>query len=37
MISLDNSDKAILRELQADASISNLELSKKSDFPPLPA
>ena len=27
MISLDNSDKAILRELQADASISNLELS----------
>lgn len=26
---LDNYDKAILRELQADASISNLELSKK--------
>jgi Transcriptional regulators len=28
-ISLDNYDKAILRELQQDASISNLDLSKK--------
>ena len=34
MISLDNSDKAILRELQADASISNLELSKKIGLSP---
>ena len=28
-IMLDNTDKAILRELQEDASISNLDLSKK--------
>ncbi len=34
MISLDNSDKAILRELQSDASISNLELSKKIGLSP---
>ena len=34
MISLENSDKAILRELQADASISNLELSKKIGLSP---
>ena len=34
MISLDNSDKAILRELQADASISNLELCKKIGLSP---
>ena len=34
MITLDNSDKAILRELQADASISNLELSKKIGLSP---
>lgn len=32
--SIDNSDKAILRELQADASISNLELSKKIGLSP---
>lgn len=33
-ITLDNSDKAILRELQEDASISNLELSKKIGLSP---
>ena len=33
-VSIDNSDKAILRELQKDASISNLELSKKIGLSP---
>ena len=33
-VSSDNSDKAILRELQKDASISNLELSKKIGLSP---
>ena len=32
--SIDNSDRAILRELQTDASISNLELSKKIGLSP---
>jgi DNA-binding Lrp family transcriptional regulator len=31
---IDNTDKAILRELQKDASISNLELSKKVGLSP---
>ncbi|MDQ0232453.1 DNA-binding Lrp family transcriptional regulator [Metabacillus malikii] len=31
---LDNNDKAILRELQEDASISNLNLSKKIGLSP---
>lgn len=31
---IDNNDKAILRELQKDASISNLELSKKIGLSP---
>lgn len=31
---LDNNDKAILRELQEDASISNLDLSKKIGLSP---
>ncbi|NLM21629.1 MAG: Lrp/AsnC family transcriptional regulator [Peptococcaceae bacterium] len=33
-IALDNTDRAILRELQLDASISNLELSKKIGLSP---
>lgn len=33
-IMLDNTDKAILRELQEDASISNLDLSKKIGLSP---
>lgn len=33
-ITLDNTDKAILRELQKDASISNLDLSKKVGLSP---
>lgn len=33
-ITLDNNDKAILRELQKDASISNLDLSKKIGLSP---
>lgn len=33
-IILDNNDKAILRELQKDASISNLDLSKKIGLSP---
>lgn len=33
-ITLDNNDKAILRELQEDASISNLDLSKKIGLSP---
>lgn len=33
-ITLDNNDKAILRELQQDASISNLDLSKKIGLSP---
>lgn len=33
-VSLDDTDKAILRELQKDSSISNLELSKKVGLSP---
>ena len=33
-VSIDKSDRAILKELQADASISNLELSKRIDLSP---
>jgi len=33
-IMLDNTDKAILRELQEDASISNIDLSKKIGLSP---
>lgn len=33
-VMLDNTDKAILRELQKDASISNLDLSKKVGLSP---
>ena len=35
-IVFDNTDRAILRELQLDASISNLELSKKIGLSPRP-